>query len=191
MTDRYQALLERAKSGVITAQEVSLVAAELRDSTSEADPYTLLHIVGHSGDTSYRPLVEEFLGHERDPMLARLALQILCDYWGDTTRYAEEVLLFLRGVSWDDEEDVRRAAITTAGEHLRAHLHPAMLRELLRLFEDEREAQIIRESAYCALARAAGRDWGELPSAGRHFDLFTGIDSSVPLEARRRLAEQG
>lgn len=123
-------------------------------------------------------------------MLARLALQILCGYWGKTAQYLEEVLSFMQGVAWDDEEDVRQIAILEAGEYLRSNLEGRFLQELLRIFEDEAEEQSMREGAYFALARAMGREWVELPSAARHFDLATEIDPAVIQRAKERLSEE-
>lgn len=183
----YDELLERAKQGHLSSHEVSEVAAELAGGAPATDRYTLLHILGRSGDTAYRPLVESFLICKADPMLSRLALQILCDYWGYSELYLERVREFVNGVSWDTEEDVRQIAIAIVGEYLRAHSEPALLRELLTIFENEGESQSMREAAYFALSRATGREWTQIPPASRPLDLATGTDESVLKEVNRRL----
>ena len=183
----YDELLERAKWGKLTGQELASVADALREGSPEADRYTLLHILGRAGALSYRPLVERHLHSPDDPMLARLALQILLRYWNEAARYQDRLLAFVRGVDWDEEEDVRLAAISLAGEYLRDAENPQLLAELVGILEDRAERQVVREAAYLALPVAAGRTPDELPSAARHFDLSTQTDPGVLEEARRRL----
>ena len=192
---RYERLLERAKSGEfeqdrLSEEELDMVAEELRKPATEADPFTLLDILGHAFAFQYRELVEWFLDCEDDPMLARLALQILCGYWGNTAQYLEEVLRFMRGVPWNQEENVRQIAVSEAGEYLRSNTEPRFLRELISIFESEDEERSMHEGAYFALARAVGRDWKDLPSAASHFDLVTQIDPAVIQVAKERLRRE-
>jgi hypothetical protein len=192
---RYESLLERAKWGKfeqdrLSEEELAMVAEELRKPAPETDPFTLLDILGHAFAFQYRELVERFLECEDDPMLARLALQILCGYWGNTDQYLEEVLRFMRGRPWDQEEDVRQIAISEAGEYLRSNTEPRFLHELIYIFESEDEERSMREGAYFALARAVGRDWKDLPSAASHFDLVTQTDPAVIQEAKERLRRE-
>src|SRR5262249_23591080 len=109
MTD-YDELLERAKWGKLTRQELDRVAAELKSGHSDADSYTPLHMVGRGGGPEYRELVEAFVTYEEAPMLASLALEILGGFWGEMDRYLPQVLQFLRGVPWDADEDCRLIA---------------------------------------------------------------------------------
>jgi hypothetical protein len=192
VTSKYENLLERAKSvepgkDKLSEDELGMVAEELRKPDPEADRFTLLDILGYAFALQYRDLVEQFLECEEDPWLARLALQILCGYWGQTDQYLEEVLKFMRGVPWDQEEDVRQMAISEVGEYLRSNNEPRFLHELILIFEDDDEERSIREGAYFALARAMGRDWKNLPSAASHFDLITQTDLAVIQEAREQL----
>jgi hypothetical protein len=84
-------LLRRAEAGEIRASEVAEVAAELSDGDSPDDAYTLLLIIGKSGALQYRSLVERWLLSPDDAMMAGLALQILCNYWGETASYLATV----------------------------------------------------------------------------------------------------
>ncbi len=186
---RYDELLDRAKWGTVSRQEIDEVVRELLDPRRKADRYTLLHILGKGGSPAFRAIVEPFLDWKEDPMLARLALQILCNYWDLTDQYIERVRQFVRGVAWDVDEDVRLAAISVAGEYLRTGSAPEILSDLLRILENSDERAIIREAAYTALARAVGRDWAELPPATRHFDLTRGIDPKVIQEVKDRIAQ--
>jgi hypothetical protein len=89
-------LLGQAKAGTIDKADVRRVASYLRRNPHDPDAYTLLHIVGSSFSIEHRDLVEQFLTAEWDPMLARLALQIVCSFWNETSRYLEHV----RAASW-------------------------------------------------------------------------------------------
>lgn len=183
-------LLDSAKAGTLAEPEVQAVADELRSDPRGPRAYTLLHIVGRSLATEHRPLVEAFLDAEWDPMLGRLALQILCSFWNETPRYRDRVVAALQGFTWDEDDDVKQMALSIAGKHLASHRDPALLGELLRIFADANEEQTARESAYLALGIACGRRWQDLPVASRHFDLEHGIDESVLVAARSRLNEE-
>ena len=182
----YHDLLEKAKWSKLTDAEVGAVARELQREKPDTDRYTLLHILGRAGATAHRGLVERYLDVPDDPMLARIALQTLIDYWDLADEYLAVTKRFVHGVAWDVDQDVRLVAISNAGEYLRTHEEPELLGEILRIFNDDREMRMSRETAYRALARATGRPWKELPSAASHFDLQHDIDPRVIAEATRR-----
>jgi hypothetical protein len=98
---------------------------------------------------------------------------------------------FVRGVAWDTEEVVRLSAIRIAGEYLRDKPDPPLLGQLVTIFENHGERQIVREVAYYALGRAMGRAHTELPGASRYIDLVKDTDPAILQEARRRLASEG
>lgn len=188
----YDELLQRAKWGAgLTREELNHVASQLTSQSPKANRYTLLHILGAGGDEQYRQLIESFLNYKDDTMLAKLALQILCGFWGDTDRYRDYVLKFLKGVEWDDDDDCRLIAISAAGEYLRKTADPDLLRELLRIFYDEEDWPSVREGAYSALARAVGMEWGDLPSAANKMDFYKDVDSTVLEKAAKRLSTTG
>jgi hypothetical protein len=180
-------LLEDAKAGRLTSDDLHRVVAMLREERPGVDHYLLLHIIGRSGDRSQRPLVEKYLHRPEDPMLSRLAVQILCGYWNETERYIDRVIEFVDGVNWDEDDDVRLVAISNGGEYLRAHSHPVLLRRLIDIVRDRNERPIVRTAAYFALSRAVGRDWKELPSAARVLDIETEADRMILQEALHRL----
>jgi hypothetical protein len=181
-------LLWRSESGEISPSEVAEVAATLAASEASEDAYTLLLILGKSGAVQHRSVVERWLPCLEDPMMARLALQVLCNYWDETPRYLPWVLKGLRRLSWDTEDVVRLAAISIAGEYLRNGQDQELLRLLMDTFESLGERLTVREAAYSALCRAAGRSWRDIPSAARHMDFERDVDPSVLSSARRRLA---
>jgi hypothetical protein len=77
------ALLDRAKQGEsLTGAELEDVASALRAPDSPYDEYTLLHILGRASAYAYRPVLEQALGRTDDPMIPRIALQALGNWWG-------------------------------------------------------------------------------------------------------------
>jgi hypothetical protein len=191
----FDALLERAdlahfegdEAAELSDEELELVAAELEKPDTPADKFTLIRILGVSYATKYRSLLERFLVSEGDAMLAYAALGMLCDYWGLTEEYQREILQFIKGVSWDENEELRSQAISVAGEYLREEENKEFLQMILEIFEDESQDQYLREAAYSSLARAVGRNYTEIPPASRSFDLVKDIDPAVIQEVKQRL----
>jgi hypothetical protein len=175
----------------LSGSELESVADELHSTDTKADRFTLLEILGRSGATSYRSLVETYLDSSNDPMLASLALRVLCFYWDLTPHYIDQILQFLDGVFWDTGKDCKLTAINIAGEHLRDHLSKELLGRLLDIFRTETEDKLIREATYSALARAMGKGYNEIPSAARSFDLECDIDPEVIDLADSRLQLSG
>jgi hypothetical protein len=172
-------LLEKAQSGTISRAEIAQVAHALQSNEAGEDRYTLIHILGRSGAVEYESLIVSYLNAETDPMLARIALQVLCSHWNRAGKYRDRVTEFVRGVKWDINEEVRLAAISIAGELLRAVLDTTLLCLLVDICTSAEQAPMSRQAAYCALARAYGKDWHELPPATRSLDLERETDPSV------------
>ena len=182
----YKALVENDEAAKLTNEELELVAAELQKPDTE-EKYLLIRILGYSHATAYQPLVERFLISESDPYLASAALQVLCNHWGFENQYLQKIQEFIQGVSWDEHEDVRLVAISTAGEHLRKNENKEFLQTILEIFKDENEDHLLREAAYSSLARAVGRGYAEIPSAADSFDLVDDIDPLVIEQVEQRL----
>jgi hypothetical protein len=176
----------RATMGLLSKAELREVADVLHGRAG--DKYHAMLVLGRASATEYRGLVEKYLDSRDDPMLARLALQVLGGYWGLTGDYLKQVERFVRKVEWDDEDDVRLMAIDCVGSHLANNSAPNLLSLLLTVFRDGSERQIVREAAYCALAVAAGVAQRSLPEASRHFDLERDVDQSVIEHAESSLA---
>src|SRR4051794_1894343 len=100
-------LLAKSKVGTLSKQEANAIAAELAADPRAPRAYTLLHALGYSGHREARSLVEQFLSYSTNPMLARLALQTVCRYWGEARRYRVALLNALRGFDWDEDDEVR------------------------------------------------------------------------------------
>jgi hypothetical protein len=167
----WRQLLDTAKNGRLSAHELDQVVAAIKDPDVAGDRYTLLHIIGRSMDSSYENLVASYLDYREDPMLARLALQILGSYWGKIPQYMDYVRRFLRGVDWDTDGDVRQIAISIAGEFLRKTWNEGLFHDLLDIAINEANFPEMRRFAIEALARAMGDDWDEIPPPTAKADL--------------------
>ena len=191
MSKDLETLRDEAEAGMITPNDLRQVAERLSRAGDDEDRYTMLQIVGEAGDKQHRALVERFLDSPDDPMLARLALEILGHYWGEADRYLDHIRRFLRGVDWDDEDDVRQMALFRAGDYLAKKPDRELLELLIRAVERS-DDDVMRGSAYLALARAFGIEWKDLPSSSRTFDVDAELQRTGLLDrARRRLAESG
>lgn len=179
-------LLDKAKWDKLTPEEVQYVVQRIENSKpNDPDLYVLIYTLGRSGEIKYRKLVERFLYFPSDPMISLIALKTLCDYWSFTEDYLSELLNFVHGVEWDEENDVRNVAISTLGEHLRQHPDNKLLQLLIDIFENDQD-EIDRETAYVALARAMGREYKEIFSSNWNI-LF---DFSVIEEVQKRIKNQ-
>lgn len=182
-------LISRATRGGLSENEIQQVVQGLISGSHE--PYEALLVVGRANARQYRALVDKYLTSPEDPMLSRLALQILCQYWGLADEYQDVIEMFMRKVDWDEDEDVRLMAISCAGTFLVDHQSAQLLSLLFQIFKDDSERQIVREAAYCSLALAAGKLPVELPAASRHFDLENDVDRSVIAAIETVLQEAG
>lgn len=150
------------------------------------DAYNLVHLLSRAGDAQHAYLIERCL-EAKDPLLVSLTLETLCLTWGLGAAYLERVMSFALGESWDYDEDVRHVAIKILGEYLReqfsrdAKVEKAAnwynqivgqaLELLFSILNEEKTERLTRQSAYRALARAAGKSWEELPSELAHLDF--------------------
>lgn len=176
-------LLEKAVSCTITQTEIDKVYHALLN--HEADEYDLLLILGRAEATKHKEIVEKYLISPDDPMLARLALQILCRYWGLSREYRSVIEQFIHKVEWDTEEDVRLMAISCSGDILKNKSNLSLLSYLYNIFNDDTEDKVIREAAYETLALVSGKSVQDLPSPMR-FDFSNDVDPNVleTIEAR-------
>jgi hypothetical protein len=182
----FDRLLERSKTERVTPAEPRVVAEALKDPSSTADRYTLLHILGRSGDLHFEDLVRGFLSCPSDPLLSRLVLQVLCSFWGRTVDYLDYVKAYLSGVEWDIDEEVRQIAISITGEYLVGHDDQDLLGKLLEIAGSAAERPLIREDAIRALARGLGYAWTEIPPASTQIPIDGPWASEVLLRAYER-----
>jgi hypothetical protein len=164
-------LLEQAKRGKLSPNEIDYVAQQLVENTDNR--YTLIHILGRAEAIKYRNLIEPFLHYPDDPLVSEIALKSLCTYWGLSEQYVDELKMFIKGVEWDDFDDVRMAAISISGEYLRSASNAELLHTLIDVFENletstllksAENPELIRSCAYSAIARAMGREYDQIPN---------------------------
>lgn len=156
------------------------VAEKIKESKPGDDEslYTLIHILGRSGATQYRELVEHFLYYPSDPMISGMALTTLFRYWGnDAQRYLYEIKAFIKGVSWDKSNDLRLAAMQCVGDFLKKNPEKELFQLVLDLYEtsntivvqagrertcERADAKFWLEVSFHALARAVGKNSNDL-----------------------------
>jgi len=178
-------LIYRATMGTITAEELSKVASSLQ--ARKGDIYEHILVLGRACATQFREDVESFLTCEDDPMLARLALQVLCCYWDLAQEYASEIKQFVSKIDWDEDEDVRVMAVSCSVSLLASAQHNDLLTEVYRIATDTREDAVIRQAAYEALAISAGKNILELPTPVR-FNIDVDMDPKILEDIKRRIS---
>jgi hypothetical protein len=149
-------LVRRSKEGAVLDREIDRVAEILAADEGGSDTYQLLYVIARSDVRAHEELVARFLDYREDPMVARLALQTLCTFWGLAGRYREQIERFIKGVDWDIIGDVRQVAMTAAGKFLREYRNHALLQELLRLTDPANTDKLERRIAIEAIAYALG-----------------------------------
>lgn len=168
-------LLEKTREGELTQEEFNQIVEAARDGPYDENLYVLIHILGKVGfGEELREIVEKFLYYPDDPAVSEQALKALCEEWGLTSKYLEQIKNFIRGESWDVNENVRMLAISIAGEYIKETSDKELLMLLLDVFENlgtsnslrefrEYSRDLIQGCAYFAILIAMGKDWDELP----------------------------
>lgn len=157
-------LLEKAKWDKLSSEELNYIVERIKSSTPEEDDdlYTLIHILGKSGNKQYKKIVESFLFYPSSPMIPAIALKTLCTYWGFEDEYLPVMKNFIQGVEWDTDNDVKLVAISCAGQYLKNQNDKELIQSLLSIYQNENEDEFNREGAFVALALATGHDWDEI-----------------------------
>ncbi|WP_146147471.1 hypothetical protein [Prauserella shujinwangii] len=189
MDQELEDLVRRSKSGEVREGEIQKIATILADGSAGRDTYKLLYVLGKCESFFHEELVASFLSYENDPMVARLALQILCSYWGLVEKYKDYLAEFLSGVHWDVMGDVRAAAITIAGDYLRSHNDADLLAQLLSIAERGTE-RLERRFAVEAVATALGESISEVLNTKRRSDWETWAQHVVERGRVRLQSEQ-
>ncbi len=176
-------LLHEAKVGKLTQEEIGYVANRIKASRYKTGPdlHTLIAILGEAQAIEYRDLVESFLYQPFYPDISEIAFVVLTSRWGLIDEYIKELKLFLKGVDWDEREDIRRNAVSITGWYLTNHEDKDLLETLIRIVEDDTEDELIHETAYLALGEAMGRNIIQVYYAKE-------IDPSIIKDAKQRLA---
>lgn len=158
-------LLKKVKTSSLSKEEIDYVAEQIKNIKSGKDDnelYPLILILGIARAKQYKNLIEKYLYYPEDTMVSAMALKTLCYYFDTAHEYMDDLKKFIKGVDWDEFEDVRQYAIAAAGEFLRTHPRKDLYELLLEILHNENEEVLFREFAYTALARASGQEWNEL-----------------------------
>ncbi|MCC6221412.1 MAG: hypothetical protein IT291_09255 [Deltaproteobacteria bacterium] len=190
--DPEKLLLKISSGKSLSSNELAMAANVLESFLGQStekeanidDAYSCILVLGKAGARQFRALFERFLA-VKDPLTAALVLDILCLQWGETETHLQSVLNYALGVAWDREDDVRQMAFKIIGEYLRScadfsngnvdfSRNADLKREkarisglfdlLMNAFTNEKLSPWTRQSAYCALSRAWGKEWDELPA---------------------------
>jgi hypothetical protein len=179
-------LLDRAKFGHVSRDEITWVAEALRRRDRRYDLYRLIHIIGLVGAAKeHEEVVADFLSSPDDPMLSRISV-ITLDNWGLFNKYYDVFLAFSQGVDWDDEGDVRIVALTAIGKHLATNSDCRLLASLIDVATDDQEDVVVRRVAFNALATAMGAAITELPAVSVDIDFQGSWASRVLGTAKKR-----
>jgi hypothetical protein len=154
---KLEEIWEKAQTGKLSNVDLRWVGSRLHCEFHE-DNYKLIEIIGKSHDHSFREKLESLIHCQADSYLAALAVRILCQDWQFGDQYVEILERFIGGVSWDELDDLRLAAISAAGDVLHARQNAELLRTLLTVHDSQNSDDVVRNAAFRAIWKATGRD---------------------------------
>ena len=149
----------------------SLLARFRAGRIPEEAVYALIHDFGEAACMEAKPDVEALLTHP-DPELRYIALNVLTLHWmcSEHRRTCEEFALE------DADSENRGMGVAGLGALLRGTRDPEALALLLRIFRNEGEEWLVRDSAYCSILYVLGRPASEQPPATRRLDHTRDVD---------------
>lgn len=179
-----QELLNKTMSGVLTSAEIDEVHNALIK--NRGDCYELLLILGRAEAKQFKSTVEEYLNRYDDPMLVRLALQILCRYWGFAYEYKDLIANYLKLNEWDQDGDVRLMAIGCVTEVFKKGEDQLLLHEVFNIFRNIENDGLTRGTAYKTLAIISGMDIKDLPTP-KNFRLERDVNPTIIEKVEKKL----
>ncbi|WP_435651384.1 hypothetical protein [Kitasatospora purpeofusca] len=185
-------MLDQAKPGKLKKEDLNIAIEEISAGfDNRRDLYTALHVAGIAGSADQTETVQRYLWTPADPILSRIALLILCEYWGMSSKFLPELQSFLDGVDWDVDGDVREISISIAGRHLRETEKPTSLTQsLTSIATDEAELDFVREGALRALAVALGDSLLDVSSPAVRVRAGSAQAADVLTRTRRKYSLQ-
>jgi HEAT repeat protein len=196
MSERdFNELLARVKEGGrATEAELAEVLHALEARGDEVDPYTLLHIIGKTGDRRFVPIVKRYLTagtgdrESEDDMLRRIAVKVLGQWW----KVREVFEPIARSAFSDPSPFVRQVAASALGElgsehpDLKSASASLLLKGLERYGQEERSVWGAFYEGILILAGVPPSRWPARPDESAPEKLDRDI-----LEEVRRLALVG
>lgn len=163
----------------VLKEVIELLEGDSLDSLSPDDVYSYVSILGVADAKNCMHVLDKFLDY-KDPLTVVKVLGILCESWDCTEDYLERVIAFALGVSWDEEEDLRQAALGILGEYLykTTSIDVEQKKNLIELldsvFSDKDVDIFSRIAAYRALCRSAKWNWEKIPAECLIIDVEVG-----------------
>jgi hypothetical protein len=171
-------LVDRARRGTLSPEEVDAVAHELRHRQPDGRARERLAALLYAGDARHRDAVEPYLDGTGDAGTAGLALLVLCAGWRLTRDHLERLVDFIE----QDRPELHRPAFAIAGTYLATRRSRRLLELLLHVAEDAGRPPSVRALALGALYRASDGFPGDVPTDLDERDVAYALD-----EARKRL----
>ena len=132
------------------------------------DTVELLTWLGERNLRQFRDKIELLMYCREDAFLSSIALKVICTDWNLVSHHIDLLRTFIRGVDWDDEDDLRLCAISIAGKYLFSTSDTALLGELLAAYDQSQNDEILSGAVFRAIWMAMGRDVRDLiPHNGR------------------------
>jgi hypothetical protein len=189
--EEFYRMKQRSGGPLITRADFDAAAAELANPNSKVDPAILMSILRKDMTRSYEALMAPFL-KVPNYRIALDALIYICLEYGQTARYIDDILRFMRGVPSDSRDGIRRYAISIAGGYLNEAHNTEVLRELINIAENETDKRI-REEAYQALFKALGHNgppYGERDINDERERDYEALGPGIVQEANQRLKRE-
>jgi hypothetical protein len=146
-------LLHRAQQQGLLEDDLEVVLNALDQRPSESATCALLEVLKWGADGRLAKRVEPYLSDVGEPMINRMALDVLA-HWQVLDRYENTYSTWIaRGRDFDPDNIARQMAILTVGSELRRGVAPlSLLAALVAATEDPDE--LVQEDAYMALEDA-------------------------------------
>ncbi len=167
--DSISALTEKATWNHLTQKEIDYVTERFYASKpgQDEDLGAYIYILGRIGAVQHKSLIEKYLYCPEDPDVAATALRVLCLYWNYTEEYLDQIVSFIKGVTWDDVDDVRLMSFSVLGKFLKKKKNPQLIHLLTDFVDDPTKIEgyvsnrnyaeaFLQACAYTELCKALG-----------------------------------
>lgn len=175
--DELLKLLERVEGGKVKGKRIFEKLLKDLESGSFSDErkiYTIIHILGEGRYYKAKKIIEKFLNHD-SYSLRFIALNVLCLHW----RLKEHSKTCIDFIKHEKDEDNRRLAVNCLGAIYFDTKNKKILGFLLKLFQNKKENDIFRESAYNSILDLLGVPYSQRSFIGHEFNPEKDVDYSM------------
>jgi hypothetical protein len=155
--EKLKDILGRLPGGKISKHELECVASDLGNPD---ELYLRVSILAKSFDPKFIPIFEQLIFNTSDSDVAGVAIRALLDFH-DRIEYLPVLIEFIKGVSWDINDDLKFRSIQIAGLVVQHNKNAELILLLINQFENA-DDEIIKEAAHEALMAAADVDRTEV-----------------------------